>query len=169
MPCSAFTSPKFTRNINPNICSNQWQRFCGRPSLSCRWQFVSPNDYIWNKTMFKGHCGTSCRSPVSKCIIVILLYQWSHRGKGCPYQQGVLVSDFWRILQLVLEILGKLMFEEAKEWDPLAAKERWEEKGSLTCTTGIHFIKVWTLQHFFTSDFWVKFFLDILDVHRNEG
>lgn len=68
MPCSAFTSPKFTRNINPNICSNQWQRFCGRPSLSCRWQFVSPNDYIWNKTMFKGHCGTSCRFPVSKWI-----------------------------------------------------------------------------------------------------
>lgn len=35
-------------------------------------------------------------------------------GGQCPYQQGVLVSDFWRILQLVLETLGKSVFEEAK-------------------------------------------------------
>lgn len=32
----------------------------------------------------------------------------------CPYQQGVLASDFWRILQLVPKTLGKSAFEEAK-------------------------------------------------------
>lgn len=36
-------------------------------------------------------------------------------GEGqWPYQHGVLASDFWRTLQLVLETLGKSVFEEAK-------------------------------------------------------
>lgn len=120
-------------------------------------QMTTSETKLCSRVIVEQAADLQCPSELK--IIVILLYQWSQRGKGCPYQQGVLVSDFWRILQLVLEILGKLMFEEAKEWDSLAAKERWEEKGSLTCTTGIHFIKVWTLQHFLHLTFEWSFFL----------
>jgi len=83
-------------------------------------------------------------------------------GEGlCPYQQGVLVSDFRRILQLVLETLGKPVSEEAKVWHSLAAKRYWEEKGPLTHTKGTHSIKVWTPQHFIILPFQWTFSLKI--------
>lgn len=72
---------------------------------------VFSNKHIWSKTILKGHCGANCRHPSKRGSEKFTILQWE---KYCVLARtGVLGNDFRRILQVILETVGKFVFEKA--------------------------------------------------------